>query len=167
MGRKTGFNYLPLGNEAEAARKIAAKNLCEWAGEHLPDIHADADEPFDVNETVGPPTASHNLLILDSDVCLGFMCPEKACVCDRCQIAKKADEILDDDEDVIIPDDPLPEIASLLSGEQMILLLVQRDWGSDTLETLYEYEYGEYLPASLARGARATAELRLFGRIRF
>lgn len=172
MGKNS--NYLPPGKEAEVARQIAAKNLCAWAGEHLPETRADADEPFDVNETVGPPTASHNLLILDPDVCLGFMCPAKSCVCDECKLARKTDEnfgVSDDEIPLLFFGKALSDISDLFllpSGGQMSLGLIGRDdWRATMLDTWYEYEYEQHLPAPMARGARASAELRLSGRMRF
>ena len=76
------------------ARKKARKNLLSWSAERLPVIHADADEPFDVNETVGSPTAPHNLLVGEPHECLGFACPNKSDACDDCEMNKMLDEIL-------------------------------------------------------------------------
>ena len=88
MGSKSN-SYLPTNGAGEAARKKAAKAILAMSNKHFPEHRIDADEPFDTVETVGSPTAPHNLLVLDPDSCLGFTCPLKSDACDRCKLADK------------------------------------------------------------------------------
>ncbi len=84
-------SYLPLNGAAEAAREKAAKAILAMSDEYFPAHHADADEAPDPVTLVGYSTATHGvdfLVPVEPDVCLGFMCPMKSDVCDRCGLSE-------------------------------------------------------------------------------
>ncbi len=113
----------------------------------------DADEPLDPIELVGyaasDMTTGHNadrLVPLEPTCCLGFTCPARSDACDVCQIAKKADDTLDDedegdsDDDFFLFRDSADEFPQRFAEEDR-----------------FDYRYDTFPTPSMGRGKRATA----------
>ncbi len=91
--RGSKFSYLPGLDTAVAARRKAVKGILEWANTHLPERHADADEPSDQVESIGF-SAIRDSTADEPTKCLGFACNMPAYICDVCKLFK-IDEVSD------------------------------------------------------------------------
>ena len=88
MVMKNNYSYLPGCGTVDAAQNKAVKGILEWAGAHLPEHRADADEQPDQTESAGFSTVMHDI-VAEPTTCLGFTCPMSSATCDICKLSKE------------------------------------------------------------------------------
>jgi hypothetical protein len=145
------YSYLPGCGTAEVAQNKAAKSILEWANTHLPEHHADADEPSDQIESVGFSAVMYNPAA-ELTECLGFSCLMPSHVCDVCKFFK-GDEV----------SEAFTEISRILSmGPLEVLPPIK-----SVVQSWHDARHELYSSAPASRGGRAFAELNVYERMKF
>jgi hypothetical protein len=142
-----GNSYLPGCGTADAAREKAAKSLLEFAGVHLPVHLPDGDDAPDFNEMQDSSAPVFRLALFEPEPteCLGPACPLSSEACDRCRFFESQT-------------DSEPEFFMFAEASALIDRLQHEP--ADALRDLYQV-------APMARGHRATRELRFASRVKF
>jgi hypothetical protein len=68
----------------------AKESILAFAGRQLPVIHADADEPVDMNEADDSPAFNHDLIAHDPSSCCDWI-RQAGTGCDGCPFAEQKD----------------------------------------------------------------------------
>jgi len=139
-GKAGNYSYLPGSDEAaaEVARRKAVKGILAMANMRLPGHLADADEPLDPVESYGFSAAAQEVAVEEPDDS-----EESGCTCDACKSLNGERE------------------RKFLSFSYMVFTEAR------VFQSRPDARYELYALAPTSRGARASAELRRSGRIRF
>lgn len=150
MGNKN-YSYLPGCGTAYVAQSKAAKGILEWANAHLPEHHADEDEPVDQVESVGF-SAIRDSTADEPTKCLGFACNMPAYICDVCKLFK------------------IDEVSEAFAGISRIFSMRPVEMEppvKPVFQSWHDARHDLYSSAPASRGTHAFIELHVSGRMKF